>query len=194
MSTQSLTVRKRALDHALRRLKQWVVARLDRWRSPTRLVVDDHNHRRDAVSVRLFALSLLLFITSCNGPLPFMSGGRLDGEVQPVPQGWAFAEDFAVVQLETRPEAPYSVNVAYTLMGGRLYINAGDTETQWVKNMDANPLVRLRVSGLLYDLRAERVTDATEIAEFGKAWTSRSMLHRDPAKLDEVWIYRLVAR
>ncbi len=164
------------------------------WRSPTRLVFDDHNHRRDAVSVRLLALSLLLSITSCSGPLPFMSGGGLDGEVQPVPQAWTLAEDFAVVQLETRPEAPYSVNIAYTLLGGRLYINAGDTETQWVKNMDANPLVRLRISGQLYDLRAERVTDAAEISDFGEAWTSHSIIHRDPAKLDEVWIYQLVAR
>ena len=146
------------------------------------------------MSVRLLGLLLLLSIASCNGPLPFMSGGRLDGEVQPVPQNWALAEDFGVVQLETRPEAPYSVNVAYTLMGGRLYINAGDTETQWVKNMDANPLVRLRDAGLLYELRAERVTDAAEISDFGKAWTSHSMFHRDPADLEEVWIYRLIAR
>ena len=146
------------------------------------------------MSVRLLGLLLLVSIASCNGPLPFMSGGRLDGEVKSVPQTWALDEDFAIVQLETRPEDPYSVNIAYTLMGGRLYINAGDTETQWVKNMNANPLVRLRDAGQIYELRAERVTDAAEISEFGKAWTSHSMLHRDPVDLEEVWIYRLLAR
>lgn len=146
------------------------------------------------MSVRLLGLLLLGSIAGCNGPLPFMSGGRLDGEVQPVPQTWALADDFGVVQLETRPEAPYSVNIAYTLMGGRLYINAGDTETQWVKNMNANPLVRLRNAGVLYELRAERVTDEAEISEFGKVWTSHSIIHRDPADLEEVWIYRLLAR
>ncbi len=145
------------------------------------------------MSIRLLVL-FLLPVASCNGPLPFMSGGELDGQATPVPQEWALSDDFGVVQLETRPEAPYSVNIAYTLMDGGLYVNAGDTETQWVKNMNANPLVRLRVAGLLYDLRALRVTDAATILAFGKAWTSHSMFHRDPASLGEVWIYRLVAR
>jgi len=141
------------------------------------------------------ALLLLLVVTTgCNGPLPFMSGGALEGEVRAAPSAWTFAKNFAVVQLETRPDHPYSVNVAYTLVGGRLYVNAGNTETQWVKNMEANPLVRLRVSEALYDLRAERVTDLSEISEFGEAWTSHSMFHRDPDELDQVWIYRLVAR
>ena len=99
-----------------------------------------------------------------------------------------------MVQLETRPEDPYSVNIAYTLLEGRLYINAGDTETEWVKNMEVNPLVRLRISEALYALRAERVTDPGEISTFGKAWVSHSMFHRDPDELDEVWIYRLAGR
>ncbi len=148
------------------------------------------------VMLRSLLLSLLLplAVTGCNGPLPFMSGGRLDGEIQPAPQRWALTKDFGVVQLETETEAPYSVNVAYTLVEGQLYINAGDTETQWVKNMNANPLVRLRDGGSIYELRAERVTDEAEISAFGKAWTSHSMFHRDPAELDEVWIYRLLAR
>ncbi|MCS5619389.1 MAG: hypothetical protein NZ808_05980, partial [Myxococcota bacterium] len=39
--------------------------------------------------------------TSCNGPLPFLSAGALSGQVQPAPETWALAEDFAVVQIET---------------------------------------------------------------------------------------------
>ena len=100
----------------------------------------------------------------------------------------------ATIQLETRPEDPYSVNIAFTVLGGRLYVNAGDTETQWVKNIAANPRVRLRMDGALYDLLAERVTDTEEIAAFGAAWTSQSFFRRDPARLEEVWIYRLVSR
>ena len=86
------------------------------------------------------------------------------------------------------------MNLAFTVMDGQLYINAGGTETQWVKNIAANPRVRLRMDGVLYDLRAERVTDPAEIAAFGKAWTGQSMFRRDPAKLDEVWLYRLIPR
>ncbi len=150
------------------------------------------------MSVRLLALLLVLLLglaaSGCNGPFAVLPGGKLDGEVKPSPSDWAFAGNYGTVQLETRPEAPYSVNIAYTVMAGHLYINAGDTETQWVKNMTASPLVRLRMDGALYELRAERVTDSAEISRFGEAWTSQSVFRRDPAELAEVWVYRLVAR
>ena len=130
---------------------------------------------------------------ACNGPLPFMSGGELGGEETPVPRQWAFEEDFGVIQLETHPKDPYSVNVAYTQRAGRLYIYAGDTETQWVKNMETDPLVRLGHSDVIYTLRAERVVDPDEISSFAEAWSSASIFHRDPAGLDEVWLYHLTA-
>ncbi len=142
------------------------------------------------MSVRLFVLLLAFVPAGCNGPILLLPGGSLDGDVMPAPSDWAFAGESGTVQLETRPEAPYSVNVAFTVIDGQLYINAGGTATQWVQNIAANPLVRLRVNGVLYDLRAERVTDSAEIAAFGEAWTSQSAFRRDPTELDEVWLYR----
>lgn len=139
-------------------------------------------------------LSIALFMSGCNGPLPFMSGGALSGEERPAPEQWALDEDFATVQLETRPEAPYSVNISYVQIGGRLYINAGDTEKKWVVHMESNPLVRLRTGDVIYLARAERVVDPAEISEFGDAWVSRSMFLRHPDDLGEVWVYRLVPR
>ncbi len=146
------------------------------------------------MSFRFLALTLLLAALGCNGPMGLLPGGELNGEARLAPADWAFAGEAGTVQLETRPEDPYSVNIAFTVLGGRLYINAGDTETQWVKNIASNPLVRLRLDGVLYDLRAERVMDADEIATFARAWTSQSMFRRDPTGLDEVWSYRLVSR
>ena len=137
---------------------------------------------------------LLLASLGCSGPFVLLPGGKLSGEAGGVPSDWASAGESGTVQLETRPEDPYSVNIAYTVIDGRLYINAGDTETRWVKNMTANPLVRLRMDGVLYDLRAERVTNAAEISTFAKAWTSQSMFRRDPSEMEEVWIYRLAGR
>ena len=86
------------------------------------------------------------------------------------------------------------MNLVYTRMDGVLYVNAGDTETQWVVNMSEDPDVRLRIDGAIYPLRAERCTDAEEIARFGRVWTAQSRFRRDPSDLDEVWIYRLVPR
>ena len=140
-----------------------------------------------------FAVILMLAL-GCSGPTGLLPGGALTGETRLVPTDWSFAGDSGTAQLETNPGEPYSVNLAYTVMDGIVYVNAGGTETQWVKNMNANPDVRLRVDGAIYPLRAERVSDRAEVEAFAKAWTGQSFFRRDPAKYDEVWIYRLVAR
>jgi hypothetical protein len=146
------------------------------------------------VPVLAISACVLLVTLGCNGPFVLLPGGQLDGKVVVTPTDWSSVGEYATCQLETRPEDPYSVNIAYTVVDGTLYINAGDTETEWVKNMTADPAVRLRIDGTVYELRAERVTDEAEIANFGKVWTSQSMFLRDPAKLDQVWVYRLAAR
>ena len=135
-----------------------------------------------------------LVLVACSGPFVMFPGGALEGDAQPAPASWASVGEHGTAQLETLPADPYSVNIAYTVMDGVLYVNAGDTETRWVKNMTTDPNVRLRIDDALYELAAERVTDAREIAAFGRAWTSRSSFYRDPAELDEVWLYRMVAR
>ena len=141
--------------------------------------------------MRLARFALLASV-ACNGPLAVFPGGELDGESRPAPADWSVAGEYGTAQLETRPADPYSVNVAFTVLDGQLYVNAGDTETAWVQNIAMDSRVRLRLAGVLYELRAERVTDPTQIAAFAKAWTSQSMFRRDPTELDEVWLYRLV--
>ena len=143
---------------------------------------------------RLVSSLLAITALACHGPFGLLPGGKLSGEPRATPSDWRGVEKSGTVQLETSPEAPYSVNISYRVVDGRLYINAGDTETQWVKNIAANPDVQLRMDGVLYELRAQRVNDPEEIARFGKAWTSQSMFLRDPTQFDEVWVYRLASR
>ena len=148
-----------------------------------------------SVLMRLLVLSTCFGVVGCgNGPFGLMSGGPLDGEVRPVPDSWAFVGSSGTAQLETNPQAPYSVNLNYTLLDGSLYINAGGNEAAWVKHIAANPAVRLRIDGVIYELHADRVTDPEEMGRFGKAWTSQSRFMNDPAEMDEAWVYRLRAR
>ena len=130
----------------------------------------------------------------CGGPTGLLPGGALSGEPAATPSDWRFAGDAGTIQLETNPEEPYSVNLAFTVMDGLLYINAGGTETQWAKNIARNPDVKLRLDGRLYDLRAERLVAQDRIEAFAEAWTSQSFFRRDPLGYDEVWIFELVAR
>jgi hypothetical protein len=123
-----------------------------------------------------------------------MAGGKLDGPVKPTPASFAFVENGSTMQLETLPEKPYSVNVAAAIVGDGLYVNAGNTQTQWVKNIGVTPLVRARLSGDVYELSARRVTEAKEMDAFAEVWT-RSAWARDPRKLDgEVYVFALEPR
>jgi hypothetical protein len=138
-------------------------------------------------------LSILVCGCSC-GPFFLFSGGKLDGPVKSAPGGYTLPGNRQTIQLETRPEDPYSVNVSGAVVEGKLYISAGDTLSTWAKNIEANPLVRARVDGDLYDLKARRVTDEAELQAFATVWTSGNTWARDPMKLGEVWVYQLGPR
>jgi hypothetical protein len=144
---------------------------------------------------RLASFFLILTALGCNGPFGLLPGGSLTGAPAEAPRDWSFAGEAGTIQLETRHESrsgePYSVNLAYTVIDGRLYINAGGTETQWAKNIARDPFVRLQLDGHLYDLQADRVIDSDEIVTFSEAWTGQSFFRRDPRKYAEVWIYEL---
>jgi hypothetical protein len=142
----------------------------------------------------LLALGMAASV-GCNGPTGVVPGGALDGSVATVPSDWSAALDYGTCQLETRPQDPYSVNIVCTVVDGSVYLNAGNTETNWVVNLAEDPAVRVRIEGELYEMRAERVTDEGEIGAFAAAWTGQSTFRRDPTELDgEVWIFRLAAR
>jgi len=134
-----------------------------------------------------------LALCACGGPIAVFPGGELAGPVKLVPQSFDFARDAGTVQLETRPEDPYSVNIACAVVDERLYVSAGDNKSQWVENMEANPLVRLRIHGDVYELSAQRVTDRAEMDTFAVEWIKNSWA-RDPRELDEPWVYHLQAR
>ncbi|MBW2282279.1 MAG: nitroreductase family deazaflavin-dependent oxidoreductase [Deltaproteobacteria bacterium] len=146
-----------------------------------------------------FAIALLLVMTAalataCSGPFVVFPGGALDGPVEPVPASFEPFADVETIQLETRPHDPYSVNVVGAVVGERLYVSGGGGKTTWIENIEADPRVRARIEGVVYELGAHRVEDDAEIAEFGEVWTEKVAFGRDPTQFDEVWIYRLEAR
>jgi len=142
---------------------------------------------------RCSALLLSMLVCGC-GPFLLFPGGKLDGPVKPTPASFAFASDAGTIQLETRPADPYSVNVAGAVVEDGLYVSGGDTRNRWVENIEADPLVRARIDGSVYELRARRVVDDAELRAFAVAWMNLGSWARDPTKLGEVWVYRLEPR
>ena len=149
------------------------------------------------LSSSIYALMCVALLVACNGdggPMGVMPGGSLGGEVLPPPADWTFAGDAGTMQLETHPPDPYSVNLAYTVLDGRLYVNAGGTETRWAQHIAHDPNVRLRLDGRVYELRARRIDDPVELERFAEAWTSQSFFRRDPLGYEEVWLWELEPR
>ena len=146
------------------------------------------------VSRKLGLVTLCLILSACDGPMGFMAGGELRGTVAEPPETWQLASDGGFAELETRPNDPYSINLAYVQLNGELYIYAGDTRTNWVQHIEQDSRVRLKVGEMIYPVQAERVNDRAELVAFAAEWASRSMFQRDPMQFEEVWLYRLKAR
>ena len=138
-------------------------------------------------------IALLSGLLACSGPVLVFPGGALDGPVEPAPESFGFTAK-TTIQLETRPGDPYSVNISCFVVDGKLYVNAGDTKARWVENMEADPRVRIRIDGILYELEAHRVLDDAALAAFAKTYTAEFSMGRDPTQLDVAWVYRLDPR
>ena len=145
------------------------------------------------MSARPIALSCLLLVAGC-GPILLLPGGRLDGAVTPAPNDWSFTDEVDTIQLETRPDDPYSVNIWAIGMGPGLYVHAGANRSRWVENMEANPSVRVRVEDKLYDLRASRVEGQDEFTRFSDAYEKKYGSRPRNEDVTEAYLFRLEAR
>ncbi len=112
--------------------------------------------------LRVGLVSVALVTLGC-GPMMMFPGGRLSGDVKKVPSDWAFSESIDVVQIETRPSDPYSVNIWGAAKEGTFYVMAGSHDRRWVQNMRADPNVRLKVCEDVYEMRAAEVADEATI-------------------------------
>lgn len=117
------------------------------------------------LSFRISILWAVALATGCGGPFMMIPGGALSGPVQPAPTDWAFSNAHETVQLETRPADPYSVNIWGVAIGDHFFI-AGSVESTWVSHIAADPAVRLRIDGVIYELAATPTNDEGELDAF----------------------------
>lgn len=117
---------------------------------------------------KLFLL-LPLLLAACTDPVVVIPGGQLSGVVAEAPERWTSVAD--VVQLETRPSDPYSVNIWALVDQGNLYL--ATDKAQWLPHIAEDNRVRLSSDGIIYELAATPVTDPSEKASMLAAYKKK---------------------
>lgn len=113
---------------------------------------------------------------ACGGPVLVFPGGALSGEVVEEPvEDWSFVRA-RFLDLETRPEDPYSVELNYVVRDGKLYIDPAEGR-RWLEHIREDPRVRVRFDGKIHPLRAVLVGRPGELEDFDP---SRFIYRLDP--------------
>jgi len=140
----------------------------------------------------VFALVPLLL--AC-GPLGPIAGGELSGTATSPPPDWHFTDAVETVQLETRPEDPYSVNIWGVAYEDAFYVAAGGgDESAWVMHVAEDPRVRLRIGDRLFELQAQRVDDPAVRDAVMQALIRKYDFQPDPEDAATAVLFRLVPR
>jgi hypothetical protein len=129
-------------------------------------------------------IAWLLMGSLGTGCAPFLvfPGGELRGTLDSsVIDDWVFTDEVEFVQIETRPDRPYSVQVYGVGSGNAFYIASqgwrgelGSTDrARWVDHLAEDPRIRLRVGETLYELKALRVEDDSEVERIRKLFLKK---------------------
>lgn len=143
---------------------------------------------------RILILLSALILASCEpmGPLP---GGQLSGEVKAIPDNWSAYSEVEILQLETRPDDPYSLNIWGVGLGKDYYVaSGGGGESSWVDHIIDNPEVRLRIDNNIFELKAVRVTDEEELALVLKRYKEKYDMEAQGEDAAQAWLFRLDRR
>jgi hypothetical protein len=144
--------------------------------------------------IRILIFVSTLFLVSCEpkGPIP---GGQLTGEVKTAPDNWSAYSEVELLQLETRPDDPYSINIWGVGLGRDYYIaSGGGGESNWVDHINNNPAVRLRIQNNIFELKAIRITDEEELAQEQKRYKEKNYMEAQGEEAAQAWMFRLDRR
>ena len=133
--------------------------------------------------ILVLGLSALSF-GACSGPFLVFPGGRLGGtEVTEPVEDWSFV-DSTFMDLELRPEDPYSVTLNYFVRDGKLYVDPAE-DREWYQYLKADDRVRVRFGfgDRVYPLPPGRDVRRDPRPSRGRSGGRRSHHPRGPAHL-----------
>jgi hypothetical protein len=137
-----------------------------------------------------------LLVAACGDPIGPIAGGELDGEVvEAHPADWTFTDEIETIEVETRPDDPYSVTTWCIAHRDGIYVGAeGGKRSRWVRYILEDPRVRLRIAGKLYERRAVQVTDETEFDAVRERVLAKYDWEPDPDAEADAMLFRFDPR
>ncbi len=124
--------------------------------------------RIHGVALGLATALIIASVSGCSSPLLGLPGGRLKGEIvrEPV-EDWSFADSW-FLDLETRPDDPYSVELNYVVRDGKLYVDPAEGRI-WLDHIRADPRVRVRLGCKVYPATAVLAGEPGTLEGFPKS-------------------------
>jgi len=126
---------------------------------------------------QVLATAAFLAVAGCQTPFLTFSGGALRGQVA-VSDTFSFASQYRLLQLEVRPQNPYSVNLRVVMRDGNLYIDAAQRR-RWHGHIKEDPQVRVKLGSMVYPARAIRVSDPEVTEQFARGRTIYQLVPRN---------------
>ena len=130
-----------------------------------------------------------------DGPLGPIPGGAFRGATNPESNpDWARVEQ--VIELEIRPSKPWSLSIWAVVVDGQLYSpSAFGTRRRWPAVALADPRVRVRTNGQIYERTLVRVMDPELKRRVGAAVAARYGFDAEEAARDETtWCFHYAPR
>lgn len=130
-----------------------------------------------------------------DGPLGPIPGGAFEGLTNPERNpDWSQVE--RVIELEIRRSKPWSLSIWAVVVDGQLYSpSAFGARRRWPAVALADPRVRVRTNGQIYERMLERVTDPDLKRRVGEAVAARYGFNADEAARDDTtWYFHYAPR
>lgn len=136
-------------------------------------------------------LAGLLALGGCSEPFGFIPGGALEGVEAMPPFDWSALADIDNVQLEFRPDSPYSINIWAVGLGPDAYVATLEDGTRWTEYLRETPDVRIRVGASIYRLLAVRVHNEAERERVSAAFAAKYDIDEDDNWVATGQVFRL---
>ncbi len=148
---------------------------------------------------RYFAILMTAIVVVACEPSGRTPGQWLRGNVvEPLPQDWAFTDDYqeVFVEVATPYFVPHSVTIWCAQVDGKLFIGARDPESKnWPGWLDKNPDIRLKIGDKLYDVAAADFSDEETLAAVRSAYAEKyNLLQPADGKVPNVQYWAIVSR